>query len=83
MQIFISHCDSRICRLCGLARTRTSESAGSTLISRMFHTCIKHARACIDIATAGMNDVKFNAANLSRRTPSLSSHMRARTHAQA
>jgi len=33
---------------------------------RMFHTCVKRARACIDIAATGMNDVKFNAANLSR-----------------
>lgn len=37
----------------------------------VFHTCVKDARACndIDIAAAGMNDIKFNTANLSGRTP--------------
>lgn len=38
---------------------------------RIFHTHVKRARACTDadVAVAGMNDIKFNAANLSRRAP--------------
>lgn len=69
----------------------------STLISSQSgcFACVKGACACsdIDIAAVGMNDIKFNAANLSRRTPQRVDmphtltpppprRVRARTHAQ-
>lgn len=85
MQIFSSHVGHVEC----LARKdKDIEKCGIDpdfpLAERTFHTCVKLARACIDIAAAGMNDVKFNAANLSKRTPPpRPRHICARTHAQA